>query len=340
MQMLAQDVVQFIEEDTYVHSGQLHSSAPGKRAVTSWGLDRLDQTTNAYDSFYHAPCGLTGKGVDVYVIDSGIRYDHTQFQGRAIYAGCDIVDETSSSATLYHGNDCFGHGTKVAGIIGGSLYGVAPSATIFSVRVLNCENVGSWNGILSGLECILEKVTQRPGRSAVVNMSIYGSGKNRAIKHAIETLINRGVTVVSLSGNSQTEKSGNACKLNPSSIPGVVTVAGSTREDEAYNRTRMGSCVDLMAPAKDIISVDHRCASCRAEGLAGASFAAPHVTGAVALLLEKCPHLPPWKVKHYLLTKMVLTDKLKTKRTIPKRFQNTTPNLLLHTGTDMCSIEC
>ena len=257
-----------------------------------------------------------------------------------MYPGCDIVDDISNSSPPYEGNDCFGHGTKVAGIIGGSSNGVAPGANLFSVRVLNCKNTGSWNTILAGLECILNKITQRQDRSAVVNMSIYGANKNRAIKSAIDKLIDMGVAVVSLSGNSDNDKSGNACKVAPASIPGVITVAGSTREDEAYNRTKMGRCVDLLAPAKDLISVSHSCRTCRATRLAGSSFAAPHVTGAIALLLEKCPKLPQWKIKYYLLTKMVLPHKLTTEAIIPKKYQYATPNLLIHTGPEMCSIEC
>ena len=332
----------FVEEDSYITPNQLGDPVPtnNTRTVGSWGIDRMDTKTNEFNGRYTPPCGLTGRGVDVYVVDSGLYYDHLQFGQRATFSGCDAIEQLANTTNTNNGRDCDGHGTWVGGIIGSSTMGVAPGANLLSVRVLDCDRTGSWNGILLGLECILNRVQQQEKRPAVVNLSFTGAGKNLAVKRAIDKLIDSGVTVVGISGNSLTDRSGNSCKVSPGSVPGVITVAGTTKSDKVYNRTLLGKCVDILAPAKDISSVGNSCRRCRVTRLHGSSFAAPHVTGAIALLLEKCPNLPPWKVRYYLQTKLALPDVIQTRGLVPSKYQITTPNLLVHTGPEMCTIEC
>lgn len=330
----------FVEEDSYIQATRLGDfNSTNSRATGNWGIDRMDTKTNQYDGHYTAPCGLTGQGVDVYVIDSGIYYEHVQFGGRANFSGCDSLDVISNT-TFGRGRDCDGHGTTVAGIIGSSTTGVATGATILSVRVLGCDKRGSWNSILLGLECILNRANRHGNRSAVVNLSVTGASKNRAIKRAIDKLIDSGISVVGISGNTPSGRLGNSCKTMPGSIPGVITVAGSTREDEIFNRTQLGRCVDIFAPGKNIQSTCIRWSNCTESELHGSSFAGPHVTGAIALLLEKCPKLPPWKVRYYIQTKMAVPHILHAKGIISKKYKVTTPNLLLYTGPEMCSIPC
>ncbi len=334
------DKVNFVEEDSYIKGAQLANfNSSDSRATQNWGIDRMDTRTKQFDGHYTPPCGLTGQNVDVYVVDSGLYYDHVQFRGRAQFSGCDSID-VISNVTLNNGRDCYGHGTAVAGVIGGSTTGVATGATILSVRVLGCDGSGSWNSILLGLECILNKANKRKSRSAVVNLSITGASKNRAIKRAIDKLIDSGITVVGISGNTENEKSGNSCKTMPGSIPGVITVAGSTREDEIFNRTQLGRCVDIFAPGKDIQSICIKHNKCTETNIDGSSVAGPHVTGAIALLLEKCPKLPPWKVRYYLQTKMSVPNMLRAKGIVSNKYEVTTPNLLIHTGSEMCKIPC
>ena len=341
LQVVDHDKVNFVEEDSYIRGAQLGEfNSTNTRVTGNWGIDRMDTKTIQYDGHYTPPCGLTGRGVDVYVVDTGLYYEHIQFGGRAVFSGCDSIDVMTNTSESAMGRDCNGHGTIVAGVIGSTTAGVAPGAHLLSVRVLGCDRTGSWNSILLGLECIINRVNKYKSRSAVVNLSVTGASKNRAIKRAIDKLIDSGVTIVGISGNSRTENSGNSCKTMPGSIPGVITVAGSTREDEIFNRTLLGRCVDILAPGKDITSICLNSINCTESKLHGSSFAGPHVTGAIALLLEKCPKLSPWKVRYYLQTKMAVPDMLHAKGIISTKYRGTTPNLLVHTGPEMCSIVC
>ncbi len=329
MQVLDNDMVQQVDEDHYIHG-----ASDRERVVFTWGLDRLDQTTNQYDSKYTAPCNLTGEGVDVYVLDSGIWYPHDEFDGKAVYVGCDPIDQLTG--TNRSGLDCTGHGSHVAGTIVGKTMGVAPGATVISVRILDCNDMGSASSVLLGIECVLKQYKERK-RPAVVNLSVYGE-KDLKIKRAIDGLMEAGITVVSIAGNNDAQRPRDACKLSPGSIPGVITASASTKEDEAYSGSNVGLCVDLYAPGTEINSATHLCNKCRSVRR-GSSMAAPHVSGAVTLLLQMCPSLPPWRVKNLLLSQMVLSNKLDFSK-VTRKYQSVTPNLLLHTSSLQCDIQC
>ena len=309
------------------------SSSPHTRLVFSWGLDRLDQDNTKYDYRYTTPCGLTGKGVDVYILDSGISYVHEDFEGRASSPGCDPIDQIFN--TSRNGSDCTGHGTHVAGTVGGKTLGVASGVRLFSIRVLDCQNFGSINSLVLGAECVAKSVERRK-RPAVVNLSIYGE-KNLLVKRALDTLMRKGITVVSIAGNTKT-KPKNSCKFGPGSIQGIITASASTRTDEPFKFSNAGTCVDLYAPGALIPSASRTCRTCKLTRQ-GSSMAAPHVTGAIALLLEKCPRMRPWRVKHVLLSQMTKVNKLDFSR-IPRIYRAMTPNLLLHTSSLKCDIEC
>ena len=200
------------------------------RETSAWGLDRLDQTSTTYNDLFEQPCNLTGKGVDVYVLDSGIHHSHVEFGGRVVYPACDPMSSGQSSNDSK--SDCTGHGTHVAGIAAGASVGVAPEAALISIRVLSCDNMGTVTTLVHGIECVLKTVKQRQ-RPGIINLSLHGD-KNRALKRAVDNLLRSGLTVVSIAGNDEI-KSKDACKLNPASIQGVLTVAASTKEDMAFH---------------------------------------------------------------------------------------------------------
>ena len=304
------------------------------RLVPTWGVDRLDQDTPIINHRYTPPCNLTGAGVDVYVLDSGIKYSHSTFGGRALYPGCDPIDQIEN--TNRSGADCVGHGTHVAGIVGGDIVGVAPGATIFSVRVLSCDNTGTFNNIVRGAECVLSKVRER-GRPSIVNLSLHGSRKSLAMKRAMDNLMRNGITVVTIAGNNP-HKPKDACRVSPGSIRGLITVSASTLADAAYYQSNAGVCVDLYAPGVSIKSASISCDNCLTNKT-GSSMAAPHVVGALALLFEQCPNLSPWRARHILLSQMVQSNKLDF-TSLPNKFKPITPNLLLHTSSLNCTIQC
>ena len=319
-----------------------------RQVFYTWGLDRIDQLSNRLDHFYTTPCNLTGEGVDVYVMDTGIHFSHEQFGGRAHHPGCDPADMESRALQRFRdlslvgnnaenmtGWDCVGHGTHVAGIVGGRDYGVASGVSLFSVRVLNCNLTGSWNAIVEGLDCVLERA-QRRNKPAIVNMSLFGE-KTRAVKRAIEELLRHNITVVTIAGNNR-RKPRDSCRVTPGSVRGAITVAASTRQDRAWYMSNAGLCVDIFAPGEHILSANRDCNSC-VEFKSGTSMAAPHVAGAIALLLQHCPNMPPWKVKLHLEQHMALKSKLNMSH-IPTKLRLTTPNLLLNLHHNLCSLHC
>ncbi len=349
---MSHPIIASVEEDSRYDLGQISgftsTSSGSTSSGTNWGLDSIDGTM---DNNYRRPCGLSGRGVDVYVMDTGIQYDHVEMTGRAEYSGCDVVDMMATAenpeAEELRGRDCNGHGTGVAGAIGGVTTGVADQVTLRSVRVLKCDGTTSKTNMILAFECVLKQYQSRsPHRPAILQVSIQGS-KSRSVKRSIDVLSNHGIIVVTLSGNSgRIDKPMRSCKTSPGAYPGVITVAAIQRDFFAYSTTNMGRCVDLFAPGRSVRlpSLRKPYQVCRAPNacyaiFSGGSFAAPFVSGALSLLLEKCPALPQWKIKYYLTTEMVVKD-LVLFDSIPKRYRNLTPNLYLYTGSNMCSISC
>ena len=343
LQVLRHKSVEFVEQDKYVKAG----SNP-RRVFYAWGLDRIDQLSNNLDTYYQAPCNLTGEGVDVYVMDTGIHFSHEQFEGRVLYPGCDPADMESQAMQQFRnlssfvgnvenmtGWDCVGHGTHVSGIVGGKDYGVAPGVSLLSVRVLNCNWTGTWNAVVEGLDCVLERAQQR-NKPSIVNMSLFGD-KTRVVKRAIEELLRHNITVVTIAGNSG-RRPRDSCRVTPASVRGAITVAASTRHDRAWPMSNAGLCVDIFAPGEIIPSADNGCNTCF-DFKSGTSMAAPHVTGAIALLLQRCPNMPPWKVKLNLQQHMAVKSKLDLSQ-IPTKLRLTTPNLLLNLHHNLCSLHC
>lgn len=254
-----------------------------------WGLDRIDQRNLPLDNTFNYT--LTGQGVNVYLLDSGIRSTHTEFSGR-IGSVLYVINDG------LQGFDCNGHGTHVAGTIAGTTWGVAKRATLHSLRVLDCDGSGSVSGIIEAMNWVRINHV----KPAVVNMSLGGLGANAAEELAVRNLVAAGVTVVVAAGNSNA----NACNFTPAREPAAITVGNSTSSDtrdvdSSTSGSNWGACLDLFAPGAEITSASNLTDS-GSVIMSGTSMASPHVAGAVALYLQAHRNAAPAQVIAALLS--------------------------------------
>ena len=267
--------VKYIEADRMAQGSYVQSSAV-------WGLDRIDQRFLPLNSSF--TYARTGLGVRIYVLDSGIRRTHQQFGGRAL-AGADFVKDGRGTS------DCNGHGTHVAGTAGGSTYGVAKQATLVPVRVLGCDNKGSWSRIIAGIDW----VTANARKPAVANMSLGGSG-SRAVDEAVARSINSGVVYTIAAMNDASD----ACNYSPARLNAALTVAASDQSDRRASFTNYGRCVDLYAPGASVLS-SFNTSDVATALYWGTSMASPHVAGAAAQYLQAYPGATPAQVSSALI---------------------------------------
>ncbi|MGD9482393.1 S8 family peptidase [Streptomyces sp. TRM70308] len=260
----------------------LGGSAPDGSALApaaSWGLDRIDQRDLPLDGDFTVE--NTGAGVTAYIMDTGIDYDHAEFGGRAV-PGFDAVGDGRNGA------DCNGHGTHVAGTVGGETYGVAREVQLVSVRVLNCEGSGSTSDIIAGFDWVAANADQ----PAVLNASLGGS-YSYATNAAADSLARSGVLPVVAAGN----EAQNACNVSPASARLAFTVGATNRRDAEADFSNYGPCLDLYAPGVDIVSAQLGGGSTTKSGT---SMAAPHAAGVAALYLDQNGQTPPRALASWL----------------------------------------
>ncbi|MGH8882511.1 MAG: S8 family serine peptidase, partial [Stackebrandtia sp.] len=246
----------------------------------SWGLDRSDQRNLPLDNKYsYTP---NGSGVTAYIIDTGIRTTHTTFGGRAVF-GTNTTGDGNN-------NDCNGHGTHVAGTVGGSQYGIAKNVRLVAVKVLNCAGSGSFAGVAQGIDFVTQQ--HAAGTPAVANMSLGASGSDAATENAVRNSIADGVTYALASGNSNA----NACNFTPARVTEAITVNASTRTDARASFSNFGTCTDIFAPGDGITS-SWMTNDTATNTISGTSMATPHVAGATALYRADHGRVSPDAVK-------------------------------------------
>ena len=276
-EMLKDRRVRFIEQDSIVSINQAVQSP------ATWGLDRIDQRALPANTNY--TYAYTGYKVHAYIIDTGILTSHAEFAGRIGAGSSAIVDANGV-------NDCNGHGTHVAGTVGGTSYGVAKSVILHPVRVLGCAGTGATSGVIAGVDW----VTANHIKPAVANMSL-GGGASTALDDAVRKSIAAGVTYAIAAGNNNLD----ACGYSPARVTEALIVGSTTNTDARSSFSNFGSCVSIFAPGSAITSAWYT-STTATNTISGTSMATPHVAGAAALVLEQTPDATPAQVKQALVT--------------------------------------
>ena len=268
----------------YVEADRVVSIATTQSGAT-WGLDRIDQRALPLSTTYSF--SNTGSGVRAYIIDTGILFAHSDFGGRAV-SGFDAVDGGTA-------DDCHGHGTHVAGTVGGTTYGVAKGVQLVGVRVLNCTGSGTNAGVIAGIDW----VTANRVRPAVANMSLGGSAST-AVDDAVKRSIASGVAYAVAAGNGNILGwQANACNYSPARVPDAMTIGATNNTDTKASWSNYGNCVDFFAPGVSITSAWYT-STTATNTISGTSMAAPHVAGAAALYLQSNTGAAPLQVRDAL----------------------------------------
>jgi subtilisin family serine protease len=285
--LAANPAIEYVQRDGVYQMSATQTGA-------TWGLDRIDQRALPLNATYTFP--TTATTVHAYIIDTGIRFSHSQFAGRAT-SGFDAVDGGSA-------DDCNGHGTHVSGTVGGSTFGVAKGVQLVGVRVLDCTGSGSTAGVTAGIDW----VTRNAIKPAVANMSL-GGGADPTLDAAVRTSIARGVTYGIAAGNANA----NACLDSPARVAEAITVGATTITDARASFSNIGTCVDIFAPGQAITS-SWLTTDTATNTISGTSMATPHVVGVAALILAAHPTFTAAQVRDLMVA-------------------NSTPNVVRGAGT-------
>jgi len=265
----------------YVQRNGIYTISGTQAGPPSWGLDRIDQHNLPLDSSYAYP--TTASNVHAYIIDTGIRFTHTDLGGRAT-SGIDEIDGGTA-------DDCHGHGTHVSGTVGGTSFGVAKGVQLVGVRVLDCNGSGTTAQVTAGIDW----VTANAVKPAVANMSL-GGGIDTTLDNAVTNSISSGVTYAIAAGNSNA----NACNFSPARVPAAITVGATDISDNRASFSNFGTCVDIFAPGVNITS-SWNSSDTATNTISGTSMATPHVTGAAALVASANPGWTPQQVRDFLV---------------------------------------
>ena len=267
--------VSYVEADQPVFAIATQTNA-------TWGLDRIDQRDRPLNGTY--VYNADGSGVRAYIIDTGIRGTHVDFGGRVSGGFTSIHDGNGT-------NDCNGHGTHVAGTVGGATWGVAKNVALVAVRVLSCSGSGTTSGVIAGVDW----VTANHVKPAVANMSL-GGGASSTLDAAVNSAVAAGVTMAVAAGNSNA----NACNYSPARAASAITVGATTSSDARASYSNLGSCLDIFAPGSSITSA-WSTSNTATKRISGTSMASPHVAGVAALYLEGNPGVSPTSVTSAIL---------------------------------------
>jgi len=265
--LAADPAVEYVQQSLMVRAAE-SGTQPNP---PSWGLDAVD---GEQDDAYDYPG--TGAGTTAYVIDTGIRFSHSTFEGRAS-SGYDFIDDDTDAS------DCSGHGTHVAGTIGGKEYGVAKQTKLVAVRVLDCGG----NGPDSDTVAALDWVVKNAAKPAVINMSLTSGGEGadpQGLRDATRRATQAGIPAAVAAGNAGTD----GCGTSPGDTPEALTLGSTDQNGGRSSFSNYGSCLDLFAPGGSITSASHR-SDTGSTGMSGTSMASPHGAGALALYLEGNP---------------------------------------------------
>lgn len=274
--LLADPRVDYVQEDGQVHALATQFNPP-------WGLDRIDQNALPLSGTYTYE--YTARPPRIYVIDTGIRSDHTEFTGR-IGNGVSFVNGDPST------EDCQGHGTHVAGIAAGTTWGVAKNAIVHPVRIMGCSGTATFSATAQGMDWVAANRIL----PAVANLSFGSTHPLELLDTAASNLIASGVTLVVGAGN----QNNTACQFSPARVPAVITVGATDRNDRKWLQSAIGPCVDVFAPGVAIKSAYYR-TSTDTYTTDGTSQAAPHVAGAIARYLNIFPDTTPAQMSNVMI---------------------------------------